>query len=67
VLTAFSNKATKVLATMADQWRLDVDAMTCCTLLGLRPVIDEDSGNQVFQPDRKQGSQVDRFQPGDGG
>lgn len=61
VLTAFSNKATKVLATMADQWRLDVDAMTCCTLLGLRPVIDEDSGNQVFQPDRKQGSQVDRF------
>jgi len=37
VLSAFSNKATKVLATMADQWALDVDAMTCCTLLGLRP------------------------------
>jgi exodeoxyribonuclease-5 len=61
VLTAFSNKATKVLTTMADQWRLEVDAMTCCTLLGLRPVIDEDSGNQVFQPDRKQGSQLDRY------
>lgn len=61
VLSAFSNKATKVLATMADQWRLDIDAMTCCTLLGLRPVINEDTGNQEFQPDRKQGSQVDRY------
>jgi len=61
VLSAFSNKATKVLATMADQWALDVDAMTCCTLLGLRPVIDEDTGNQEFQLDRKQGSQVDRY------
>jgi exodeoxyribonuclease-5 len=61
VLSAFSNKATKVLASMADQWQLDVDAMTCCTLLGLRPVINEDTGNQEFQPDRKQGSQVDRY------
>lgn len=61
VLSAFSNKATKVLATMADQWQLEVDAMTCCTLLGLRPVINEDTGNQEFQPDRKQGSQVDRY------
>lgn len=61
VLTAFSNKATKVLATMAKQWQLQVDAMTCCKLLGLRPVVDEDTGNQVFQLDRKQGSQIDRF------
>jgi len=61
VLSAFSNKATKVLALMADQWQLNVDAMTCCTLLGLRPVINEDTGNQEFQPDRKQGSQVDRY------
>jgi ATP-dependent exoDNAse (exonuclease V) alpha subunit len=61
VLSAFSNKATKVLASMASQWSLDVDAMTCCTLLGLRPVINEDTGNQEFQPDRKQGSQVDRY------
>ncbi len=61
VLSAFSNKATKVLATMADQWQLEVDAMTCCTLLGLRPVIDEETGKQEFQPDRKQGSQVDRY------
>lgn len=61
VLSAFSNKATKVLAQMAEQWHLDIDAMTCCTLLGLRPIINEDTGNQEFQPDRKQGSQVDRF------
>ena len=61
VLSAFSNKATKVLSTMADQWGLDIDAMTCCTLLGLRPVINEDTGNQEFQLDRKQGSQVDRY------
>ncbi|MEO0828557.1 MAG: DEAD/DEAH box helicase [Cyanobacteria bacterium J06639_14] len=61
VLSAFSNKATKVLATMAEQWQLAVDAMTCCTLLGLRPVIDENTGNQEFLPDRKQGSQVDRY------
>jgi hypothetical protein len=61
VLSAFSNKATKVLATMAEQWAIDVDVMTCCTLLGLRPVINETTGNQEFQPDRKQRSQVDRY------
>jgi ATP-dependent exoDNAse (exonuclease V) alpha subunit len=61
VLTAFSNKATKVLATMAARWRLSLDAMTCCKLLGLRPVIDEDTGKQIFQPDRKQRSQIDRY------
>jgi exodeoxyribonuclease-5 len=61
VLTAFSNKATKVLASMSAQWQLDVDAMTCCKLLGLRPVINEEDGKQVFQPDRRQGSQLDRY------
>lgn len=61
VFSAFSNKATKVLATMAAQWGLEIDAMTCCKLLGLRPVIDETSGKQVFRPDRQQGSQIDRY------
>lgn len=61
VMTAFSNKATKVLATMAAQWRLEIDTMTCCKLLGLRPVINEEDGRQVFQVDRKQGSQIDRY------
>ncbi|MBE9112882.1 AAA family ATPase [Nodosilinea sp. LEGE 07298] len=61
VLSAFSNKATKVLAAMAAQWRLDIDAMTCCKLLGLRPVINEDDGNQMFVIDRQQASQIDRY------
>lgn len=61
VLSAFSNKATKVLAAMAAQWRLDIDAMTCCKLLGLRPVIDEENGKQVFAIDRQQASQIDRY------
>ena len=62
VLTAFSNKATKVLAEMADNWQIEIDAMTCCKLLGLRPVIDEETGNQVFEPDRKQADQLNRYQ-----
>lgn len=61
VLTAFSNKATKVLAAMASQWQIELDAMTCCKLLGLRPVINEEDGRQIFQPDRQQGSQIDRY------
>lgn len=61
VLTAFSNKATKVLATMAARWRLEVDAMTCCKLLGLRPVVNEEDGRQVFQVDQKHRSQFDRY------
>lgn len=61
VLTAFSNKATKVLNQMATFWGLEIDCMTCCQLLALRPVIDDESGKQVFQSDRKQASQIDRF------
>ena len=51
--TALSNKATKVLAGMAFRWNLDVDCMTCCRLLGLRPVIDKETGLQKFTPDKK--------------
>ena len=61
VLTAFSNKATKVLSLMASHWGLEIDCMTCCKLLGLRPVIDEQTGTQVFQPERHQDSQIDRY------
>ena len=61
VLTAFSNKATKVLTLMAAQWRLQIEAMTCCKLLGLRPEINEETGKQVFQSDRRQASQLDRY------
>ena len=61
VLSAFSNKATKVLQGMSDRWGLAIDCMTCCKLLGLRPVIDDQTGTQIFQPDRQQDSQIDRY------
>jgi energy-coupling factor transporter ATP-binding protein EcfA2 len=61
VLTAFSNKATKVLGAMAYRWGLDLDCMTCCKLLGLKPVIDDQTGRQVFKLDSKQGSQFGRY------
>ena len=51
-LTALSNKATKVLQAMAYRWGCEVDCMTCCKLLGLRPVIDKETGGQRFEPDR---------------
>ncbi|MEO1620694.1 MAG: AAA family ATPase [Cyanobacteria bacterium J06632_3] len=52
VLTALSNKATKVLQAMAYQWGCEVDCMTCCKLLGLKPIIDKETGGQKFEPDR---------------
>jgi exodeoxyribonuclease-5 len=61
VFTAFSNKATKVLASMAAQWNLEIDCMTCCQLLGLRPEIDDKTGKQVFKPDRKSENLIDRY------
>lgn len=59
--TAFSNKATKVLERMASQWDLEIDCMTCCKLLGLRPDIDQTTGKQVFQPDRNSENRLDRY------
>ena len=58
-LTAFSNKATKVLKTMAAQWDLkQVESVTCCRLLGLKPVIDTGSGEQIFKSVSDQHNQV---------
>jgi len=62
VLTAFSNKATKVLERMAAEWDLDVESMTCCKLLGLRPEIDQTSGKQVFKPDPESENDFDRYE-----
>lgn len=61
VLTAHSNKATKVLDRMASRWGLDVDCMTCCKLLGLKPDIDTTTGKQVFKPDQNGESRFDRY------
>ncbi|MGB3614821.1 MAG: AAA family ATPase [Elainellaceae cyanobacterium] len=61
VLTAFSNKATKVLMGMAEDWGLEVDSMTCCKLLGLKPEIDTQTGKQVFRPDASSENRFDRY------
>ena len=61
VLSAHSNKATKVLSAMADRWKLDVDSMTCCKLLGLRPEIDINTGKQIFKADRDGENRFDRY------
>ncbi|MEO1446724.1 MAG: hypothetical protein AAFV46_10915 [Cyanobacteria bacterium J06635_11] len=37
---------------MAYRWGTEVDCMTCCKLLGLKPVIDKETGGQTFEPDR---------------
>ena len=50
--TALSNKATKVLQAMAYRWGCEIGCMTCCKLLGLKPVIDKETGGQKFEPDR---------------
>lgn len=61
VLTAFSNKATKVLKSMAAQWDLQVESITCCRLLGLKPVIDTGSGEQIFKSVSDQHNQVPEY------
>jgi len=61
VLTAHSNKATKVLNDMAERWNLDVNCLTCCKLLGLKPEIDTTTGKQIFKPDRQGESLFDRY------
>jgi exodeoxyribonuclease-5 len=61
VFTAFSNKATKVLERMATAWDLEIECMTCCKLLGLRPDIDPNTGKQVFKPDRDSENLIERF------
>lgn len=61
VFTAFSNKATKVLERMSEQWKLGIDCMTCCKLLGLKPDIDPTTGKQVFKPDQNGENNFSRY------
>lgn len=61
-LTALSNKATKVLQAMAYRWGCEVDCMTCCKLLGLKPVIDKETGGQKFEPDRDRKNLTTEYQ-----
>lgn len=61
VFSAFTNKATKVLAQMMLDWGLRVDCLTCCQLLGLRPQIDPETGEQEFIPDKDQPSSFGKY------
>ena len=61
VFSAFTNKATKVLAQMMAQWGLGVDCLTCCQLLGLRPQINQETGEQEFVPDPDQKSSFEKY------
>jgi exodeoxyribonuclease V len=61
VFSAFTNKATKVLAQMAAAWGLGIDCLTCCQLLGLRPQINQETGEQEFIPDRDQRSSFEKY------
>lgn len=49
VFTAPTNKAANVLQRMVNKWGLDVGCLTCAKLLGLKPVIDFETGRQRFK------------------
>jgi exodeoxyribonuclease-5 len=51
IFTAPTNKAVRVLNEMVAQWGIGVEAITCAKLLGLKPRIDTETGQQVFEPD----------------
>lgn len=61
VFSAFTNKATKVLAQMMAEWGLAIDCLTCCQLLGLRPQINQETGEQEFIPDKDQKSSFEKY------
>jgi exodeoxyribonuclease-5 len=60
IFTAPTNKAVKVLAQMVDRWDLNVDAMTCHKLLGLKP---HKNGKTIeFEPDPKEDPKFNRYE-----
>lgn len=61
VFSAFTNKATKVLNQMVSSWGLSIECLTCCQLLGLRPQIDPETGEQDFVPEQNEESSFGKF------
>ncbi|WP_299411524.1 AAA family ATPase [Acaryochloris sp. IP29b_bin.148] len=61
VFSAFTNKATKVLNQMVSSWGLSIECLTCCQLLGLRPQIDPETGEQDFVPEHNEESSFGKF------
>ena len=61
VFTAPTNKATGVLARMVSRWGLEVECITCASLLGLKPSWDAESGKEVFVRDFKEESTIQNY------
>lgn len=51
VTVALTNKAVKVLQKMMLRWGINIECMTICQLLGLRPKINPKTGKQEFKID----------------
>ncbi|MDZ7922506.1 MAG: AAA family ATPase [Marinagarivorans sp.] len=63
-LCAMSNKATKVISRMAKKIKVrdeQCNALTLCSLLGLRPQINAKTGKQEFRRDPKTPATLDQY------
>lgn len=49
VFTAPTNKATEVLRCMVERWQLGIECVTCAKLLGLKPSINTETGQEEFK------------------
>lgn len=49
VFTAPTNKATEVLRCMVSRWQLGISCVTCAKLLGLKPTINLETGQEEFK------------------
>lgn len=59
--SAPTNKAVRVLAKRVEQWGLGVDALTCAQLFAIRPQIDNETGKEMFVPDRERTARVGSY------
>jgi hypothetical protein len=61
VFTAPTNKAVEVLRAMTVTWRLNVECVTCAKLLGLRPVINRETGREEFKKNYAEDSVIQDY------
>lgn len=61
VFTAPTNKATEVLRSMTMQWGLNVECVTCAKLLGLRPIINRETGKEEFKKNYAEDSVIQDY------
>lgn len=61
VFTAPTNKATEVLRNMTSRWGLSVECVTCAKLLGLKPVINRETGREEFKKNYAEDSVIQHY------